>query len=179
MDTKSQMLPEEVVPTFLDAYDKNDLDGAMARLADVFVRLGEGTKGVKVKNKAFRISERLRGCVPAFVLALTCVAVTGTAFARTVYDGDWSVLIATNSGPCGPTYRYGVQISDGLVIYDGGMVSLQGRVTPKGAVRVIVRSSGQSANGYGRLTKNRGGGVWKGQGTGGTCAGTWVAERRG
>jgi hypothetical protein len=137
------------------------------------------TMASKLKHVARMISQRIRACVPTFVLVLACVTVTGTAFARTVYDGDWSVLIATNSGPCGPTYRYGVQISDGMVIYNGGMVSLQGRVTPKGAVRVIVRSSGQSANGYGRLTKSRGGGVWNGQGTGGTCAGTWVAERRG
>jgi hypothetical protein len=137
------------------------------------------TMASKLKHVARMISQRIRACVPTFVLVLACVTVTGTAFARTVYDGDWSVLIATNSGPCGPTYRYGVQISDGMVIYNGGMVSLQGRVTPKGAVRVIVRSSGQSANGYGRLTKSRGGGVWSGQGTGGTCAGTWVAERRG
>jgi len=137
------------------------------------------TMASKLKHVARMISQRIRACVPTFVLVLACVTVTGTAFARTVYDGDWSVLIATNSGPCGPTYRYGVQISDGMVIYNGGMVSLQGRVTPKGAVRVIVRSSGQSANGYGRLTKSRGVGVWNGQGTGGTCAGTWVAERRG
>ena len=45
-------------------------------------------------------------------------------------------------------------------------------------VRVIVRSGSQWADGSGRLTKNRGGGVWKGQGTSGTCAGTWVGERR-
>ena len=120
---------------------------------------------------------RLRAWAPAFFLALTCVAIAGTAFARTAYDGDWSVLIATNSGACGPSYRYGVQISDGIVIYEGGMVTMQGRVTPKGAVKVTVQSGGQWANGYGRLTKSRGGGVWRGQGTSGSCAGTWVAER--
>jgi hypothetical protein len=137
------------------------------------------TMASKLKHVARMISQRIRACVPTFVLVLACVTVTGTAFARTVYDGDWSVLIATNSGPCGPSYRYGVRIADGMVIYDGGMVSLQGRVTPKGSVRVNVQSGGQSANGYGRLTKNRGGGVWKGQGASGTCRGTWVAERRG
>jgi hypothetical protein len=122
---------------------------------------------------------RLRARVPIVVLALICVAVTESALARTPYDGDWSVLLATNSGACGASYRYGVQISNGMVTYGGGMVTMQGRVTPKGAVRVTVRSGAQWASGSGRLTKSRGGGVWRGQGTGGSCAGTWVAERRG
>jgi hypothetical protein len=136
---------------------------------------------LRPKYRAFRIRRRLRACALTIVLALTGVTVTGvtgTAFARTVYDGDWSVQLATNSGACGASYRYGVRISDGMVIYDGGMVSLQGRVTQKGSVRVNVQSGGQSANGYGRLTKNRGGGIWRGQGASGTCGGTWVAERR-
>jgi hypothetical protein len=122
--------------------------------------------------------KRLRAGVTTFALALTCIAAADTAFAHTVYDGDWSVLIATHSGACGPSYRYGVQISDGAVIYEGGMVTMQGRVTPKGAVRVNLQAGSQWANGSGRLTKSRGGGVWRGQGTSGSCAGTWVAERR-
>jgi hypothetical protein len=79
----------------------------------------------------FSRKKRLRAIVPALLLALSCVTAAEMAFARTAYDGDWSVLIATNSGACGPSYRYGVQISDGIVIYEGGMVTLQGRVTPK------------------------------------------------
>ena len=122
------------------------------------------------------IGPRLRAWVPSLVLALAYVGGAGPAFARTIFDGDWSVLIATNSGACGPSYRFGVQISDGAVIYEGGMVTMQGRVTPKGAVRVAVQSGGQSANGYGHLTKVRGGGVWRGQGTSGTCSGNWMAE---
>jgi hypothetical protein len=117
-------------------------------------------------------------CVVAFILTLTSVAVTGAAYARTAYDGDWSVLIATSSGACSPSYRFGVQISDGAVIYEGGMVTVQGRVTARGAVRVAVQSGSQSASGYGHLTKSRGGGVWRGEGTSGTCSGNWMAERR-
>ena len=96
-----------------------------------------------------------------------------------VYDGDWSVLIMTKTGSCDPTYRYGVQIMDGNVIYNGGgPVTMQGRVTPKGAVRVIVQAGSQWADGSGKLTKNQGGGNWKGQGATTTCAGIWYAERR-
>jgi hypothetical protein len=104
---------------------------------------------------------------------------TGTASARSTYDGAWSVLIVTMSGSCDPTYRYGVQISDGMVTYDGiGPITLQGRVTPKGAVRVIVTAGSQYADGSGKLTRNRGGGIWKGQGMSSACSGTWQAERR-
>jgi hypothetical protein len=111
-------------------------------------------------------------------LAQTCEVLSGAAYARTAYDGDWSVVLATNSGACSPSYRFGVQIADGAVIYEGGMVTMQGRVIPNGAVRLAVQSGGQSANGYGNLTKGRGGGVWRGRGTSGICSGNWVAERR-
>jgi hypothetical protein len=114
------------------------------------------------------------------VLALTgSAATTGAAFARTIYDGPWSVLIVTRSGSCDPSYRYGLQISDGVVTYDGGgLINMQGRVTPKGAVRVIVQGAGQWADGSGKLTRNQGSGVWKGQGASSACAGVWQAERR-
>jgi hypothetical protein len=114
-----------------------------------------------------------------FLVLAGIASTTGTAFARTIYDGPWSVLIVTMSGSCDPTYRYGVQISDGMVTYDGGgPISMEGRVTPKGAVRVIVTAGSQWADGSGKLTRNRGGGVWKGQGMSSACAGTWQAERR-
>jgi hypothetical protein len=127
------------------------------------------------------ISQPLRAFVATFVLALCgSAAVPATANARTVYDGAWSVLIITNAGPCDRAYRYGVHIADGIVTYDGagGLISMQGRVTPKGAVRVIVQAGSQWADGSGRLTKNAGTGAWKGQGMSGTCTGTWQAERR-
>jgi hypothetical protein len=113
-------------------------------------------------------------------LALSGIAPTaGAASARGIYDGAWSVLIVTRSGSCDPSYRYGVQITDGMVTYDGGgPISMQGRVTPKGAVRVIVTAGSQWADGSGKLTRNQGGGVWKGQGMSSACAGTWQAERR-
>jgi hypothetical protein len=125
-------------------------------------------------------TRRLAAIFLGAVLALTGIASTaGIASARSVYDGAWSVLIVTRSGSCDPTYRYGVQISDGMVTYDGGgPITMQGRVTPKGAVRVIVQAGSQWADGSGKLTRNQGGGVWKGQGMSSACAGIWQAERR-
>jgi hypothetical protein len=127
-----------------------------------------------------RTNHPLRALVLGMILALTgLAATTETGFARNVYDGAWSVLIVTRSGSCDPSYRYGVQINGGLVTYDGiAPITLQGRVTPKGAVRVIVSAGSQWADGSGRLNRNQGGGIWKGQSASSTCAGVWQAERR-
>ena len=117
-------------------------------------------------------------CMLLLVSSVACMTLSPGARARTAFDGDWSVLISTGNGACAPSYRFGVQILEGAIIYQSGGVILQGRVTPRGAVRVTVQSDGQSAAGQGRMSMMRGGGVWRGQGTSGTCSGTWVAERR-
>ena len=126
------------------------------------------------------ISQRLRAPVVSLALALAGIPATiATADARTVFDGAWSVLIVTNEGSCDRAYRYGVQITDGNVVYDGGgIITMQGKVRSSGAVQVLVTAGSQWASGSGRLTRTKGAGVWKGQGMGGTCAGVWQAERR-
>src|SRR5437762_70828 len=92
------------------------------------------------------------------------------ASARTPYDGTWSVLIQTNSGPCDRGYRYGLSIRDGSVIYEGSAaVNVAGRVTGKGVVNVRVWSGQSGASGTGRLGRNDGGGNWQGTGSMGTC----------
>ena len=94
------------------------------------------------------------------------------------FDGPWSVVVMTRQGPCDPTYRYGITISNGVVYYaGGGAVSLTGRVSPSGAVSVRVSSGPQYAIGTGHLSRNRGGGSWRGQGASGACAGSWAASR--
>jgi hypothetical protein len=95
------------------------------------------------------------------------------------YDGSWSVLIITQSGPCERAYRYGVQISNGRVFGGDGSANLQGRVAQNGAVRVSVSAGDQRADGSGRLSRDRGSGLWQGQGSSGTCTGRWEAQRHG
>jgi hypothetical protein len=100
--------------------------------------------------------------------------------ASTAFDGDWSVVIMTQSGGCDRAYRYGVRIANGDVVYDGGgPVDLQGHVYSNGTVRVSVSGAGQQADGQGRLSRTVGTGTWHGQGSLGSCAGVWQAERRG
>jgi hypothetical protein len=126
------------------------------------------------------INQMLCASVPIFV---AWIAIPAKALARTVYDGDWGVLILTRGGACEPAVRCGVQITGGMVIYSGGMATVQGRVSRRGSVQVSVRSGNWWANGCGRLGGNRGAGAWwgqgwGGQGTSGVCRGTWVAQRR-
>jgi hypothetical protein len=116
----------------------------------------------------------------AGVLALLCVsALPDTASAQRAYDGNWSVLIVTQSGTCDRAYRYGVSIRNGGVYYDGGVVSFTGRVAANGAVSVRVASGSAVANGTGRLNRREGQGRWAGQSGGSRCSGHWTAERRG
>ena len=101
------------------------------------------------------------------------------AAARMNFDGNWSVLIVTKSGSCDQAYRYGLSIRDGRVFYEGSAaVNVDGQVSPTGAVNVRVWAGSQSANGAGRLSRDFGGGNWRGSGSTGSCSGTWSAERR-
>lgn len=116
--------------------------------------------------------------------ALAGLALAGTfapapAAARMNYDGNWSVLIVTQQGPCDKAYRYGLSIRNGQVFYEGSApVNVRGGVAGNGRVNVAVSAGSQGANGIGRLSGNSGGGSWVGKGSMGSCSGTWNAERR-
>ena len=112
------------------------------------------------------------------ILAATALA-PAPAAARTAYDGNWSVLIVTDNGPCDRAYRYGLRIDNGSVIYEGSApVNVAGRVQNNGAVNVRVWAGQQGANGSGRLSRTAGNGKWRGVGSMGSCSGSWSAERR-
>jgi hypothetical protein len=101
------------------------------------------------------------------------------AAARMNFDGNWSVLIVTKSGPCDQAYRYGLSIRDGRVSYEGSApVNVAGSVANNGVVKVRVWAGSQSANGAGRLAGDAGEGAWRGSSSSGSCSGTWTAERR-
>lgn len=118
----------------------------------------------------------------SFVLAgltLAAALVSTPAPARTNFDGNWSVLIVTRSGPCDRAFRYGVAIRNGAVFYEGSLsVNLNGRVSNNGQVSVRVAAGSQGARGSGKLSRNSGSGKWRGTGSMGNCVGSWTAERR-
>ena len=127
------------------------------------------------------ISPSLRAFALGTAFAAGIVSASSTAHAQAQFNGSWSVVIYTRSGPCDSNYRYGVSIYNG-VISGGGGASMSGRVTRSGQVSVSVSSGGQSAYGSGRLVvdrrgNGRGSGSWRGRGSQGTCSGSWAASR--
>jgi hypothetical protein len=126
------------------------------------------------------LSGFLAGLVLAISLGSPVEARTSErSMGRTAYDGNWSVLIVTNSGPCDRGYRYGLAIRGGRVFYEGSLaVNVAGQVTGNGFVTVRVSAGSQGATGTGRLSRDYGSGSWRGVGSSGSCSGTWTAERR-
>jgi len=116
----------------------------------------------------------------AAVLAIgfTLAGPAATASAAS-HDGNWSVLIITETGTCDKAYRYNVGVANGEVRYQGeAAVNFNGTVAPNGAVKVNIRLGEQGASGAGRLSNDSGAGTWRGVGSAGECAGRWEAERR-
>jgi hypothetical protein len=110
----------------------------------------------------------------ALALAITA-ATAGIAAAHTTYDGRWSLSITTTRGECS-TYNFPVEITNGRVSFPG-LVRANGRVTPKGSVRVFVAVTGKSASGSGTLSLGSGRGRWTGRSGNDRCSGTWTAQR--
>lgn len=121
-----------------------------------------------------RFARDAAGALVAASAALAASATPNAAAPR--YDGMWSVSIVTEKGDCDRGYRYPIRIANGLLVNGGSdPFTISGKVTPAGAITVTVSHSGKSATGSGRLAGDSGEGHWRG----GSCSGTWTAERRG
>src|SRR5215475_12549285 len=125
-----------------------------------------------------RLSTLIRTTAPALsAFAILAATVPAPAYAKSNFDGAWSVLIVTEKGTCDRAYRYPVKIDNGAVGYAGGAsFDVTGKVAPTGAVVVTVSKAGKSATGTGRMSATDGAGTWTA--AGGECSGTWSAERR-
>ena len=112
-------------------------------------------------------------------LGAALLSPTGAAARTATYDGNWSVLIITDSGSCDRSYRYGVNVENGEVRYRGESgIDVSGSVDNAGRVRVVIGRGDQRAEGTGRLGGDSGSGVWSGTSTNSRCSGRWEAERR-
>ena len=49
--------------------------------------------------------------------AVSLVALTSVAQARSAYDGSWDLLFVTQRGACDPTYNFSVNITDGIITH--------------------------------------------------------------
>ncbi|MFZ1148465.1 MAG: hypothetical protein WAR76_01875 [Xanthobacteraceae bacterium] len=112
----------------------------------------------------------------AGTMVASAIIASTVSFAVPRYDGLWSVSIVTEKGDCDRGYRYPIRISNGLLANAGDSVfTITGKVGGAGTITVIVSGGGRNATGSGRLAGNMGVGSW----IGGSCSGSWTAERRG
>jgi len=123
------------------------------------------------------ISRAIPALAAAAIVAAAAFPASAPAFAKSSYDGHWSVLIVTQKGTCDRAYRYPVKIDNGSVGYAGtASFNVTGKVGQNGAVTVTVSRGDKSATGTGRMSATDGAGIWTA--ASGECSGTWTAERR-
>jgi hypothetical protein len=119
------------------------------------------------------------------MLASLCTAATIAAApganAASRFDGRWSAVLRTHSGPCQPAYRGAVEVVNGVLVVAGVTAGsgLSGRVAPNGSVRATGYMGSNHGVASGRLSGDSGGGVWQVRMDSGTCSGVWTAQRMG
>ena len=108
--------------------------------------------------------------------AVSFVALTALAQARSAYDGSWDLVFVTQRGACDPTYNFTVNITNGVVTHPN-LVRFRGYLVRSGAVRASVTVQDKHASGSGRLSSNFGRGTWSGYSGNARCSGYWSAQR--
>ena len=123
--------------------------------------------------------------VRLLMLASLCTAATVAAApganAGSRFDGRWSAVLRTQSGPCQPAYRGAVEVANGVMVVAGITAGngLSGRVSPNGS----VRATGYMGSNYGVASGGAcqpipaaepGAHAWKN----GSCSGVWTAQRQ-
>jgi hypothetical protein len=114
-------------------------------------------------------------------LTIICATLIGmvpvsTATAASRYDGPWTVVFATRTGPCDATYGLEINIVDGVLSHPN-LVRFRGKVTRSGAVHASLAVEDKLADGSGILHNDTGRGVWTGSAAGARCSGVWTARR--
>ena len=116
-----------------------------------------------------------------FATAFVALATAANPIAKAAgkFDGSWSAVLATKTGPCDATYRGAVQVINGIVQAQGVANNvLSGRVSPKGSVTVRGSLTGNLyGTASGRLSGNSGSGSWRVHMQNGECLGVWTAQR--
>jgi hypothetical protein len=118
----------------------------------------------------------------AVILASACLVsidvAVPTANAAGKFDGTWSAILHTTSGPCPETARGTVQVANGIVRIEGmSEQAVSGRVSPTGSVTVTISTGGNYGVGTGRLRGQSGGGRWRAQFQNSPCSGTWSGTK--
>jgi len=112
----------------------------------------------------------------ALITTAVCLtlAEAPSAQAATQFDGNWVAHGVTKIGACEPNFQLTGRIINGAANSLGAAF----RVTPSGAVTLTISLGPNHGVATGRMSGASGSGIWRAQGPGGTCTGTWKAERR-
>jgi hypothetical protein len=122
----------------------------------------------------------IRNTAGIILLATTLASIFTQAAAvraATKFDGPWSVVIYTSTGPCDVSNRFSGQIVNGEISYAYGSLEVTGHVEASGTTVVRVTYGSAHGEAHGHLTTTQGSGTWSGDGPDGRCAGTWIATR--
>ena len=138
--------------------------------------LGASTCNADRWNRCFMKSHPTLLIASLFVA--TVIASIPSANAANKFDGMWSAVFRTTSGPCQPAYRGAVQVVNGVVQIASTGGSLSGRVSANGAVSATGYMGANMGVASGRVSANSGNGTWRARMEGGNCAGVWTAQRR-
>ena len=121
----------------------------------------------------------LPGSIAAILISTgLCVRAESANTESQRYDGNWSVEVVTERGPCDRAYRHKIVIENGKARYAGSDFVVSGGVRPNGAVGAVISRGSSSARVVGRLAGGYGNGTWI-LGVSSVCSGQWNAERRG
>ena len=129
-------------------------------------------KGFRMANHPSRLPILATICAAAAIVAMP------GANAASKFDGTWTAVFRTRSGPCQPAYRGAVQVVDGVMEVGGTMGSLIGRVSRNGSVRATGYMGANYGVASGRVSGNFGSGTWRAHTESGNCVGVWNAQRR-
>ena len=111
-------------------------------------------------------------CVAAVIAAMP------SANAASKFDGMWSAVFLTKSGPCQPAYRGAVQVVNGIIQIASTAGSLSGNVSRNGSVRATGYMGANYGVASGRVSGNFGSGTWRAHMESGNCVGVWTEQRR-
>ena len=84
------------------------------------------------------------------------IATMSSANAASKFDGMWSAVFRTKSGPCQPAYRGAVQVANGVIQIASTAGSLSGRVSRNGSVSATGYMGANTGVASGRVSGNFG-----------------------
>jgi hypothetical protein len=116
--------------------------------------------------------------VPPWICVVGATAAAPCAYAASKFDGAWSAVFRTKSGPCPPATRGAVQVANGIIEVASTAGSLSGRVSRTGVVRATGHMGASYGVASGRVSGNFANGTWQAHMAGGSCVGVWTAQRR-